>query len=107
MTTAGATEPVAAAAPARLERGAELLRVEDLSVHFPIRSRVMQRTMGTIRAVDGIDLTLAAGETLGLVGEIIEHDGRRSRVTGLPEQVRDPQLPPSCGQHDLHGDVKL
>src|SRR4051812_48300615 len=53
----------------RLTPGEELLRVTDLSVHFPIRSRVLRRNTGTIRAVDGIDLTLAAGETLGLVGE--------------------------------------
>jgi peptide/nickel transport system ATP-binding protein/oligopeptide transport system ATP-binding protein len=91
VTTAGATEPVAAAAPARLERGAELLRVEDLSVHFPLRSRVLQRTVGTIRAVDGIDLTLAAGETLGLVGE----SGCGKSTTG---QAILQLIPPTSGR---------
>lgn len=53
----------------RLPAGEELLRVEGLKVHFPVRSTILKRTLGHIHAVDGIDLTLAAGETLGLVGE--------------------------------------
>ena len=46
-----------------------LLQVENLKVHFPIRSGVLQRVNGCVRAVDGVSLTLAAGRTLGLVGE--------------------------------------
>ncbi len=46
-----------------------LLEVRDLQVHFPIRRGVLQRTVGHVRAVDGVDLDLAAGRTLALVGE--------------------------------------
>jgi peptide/nickel transport system ATP-binding protein len=46
-----------------------LLRVENLKVHFPIRSGVLQRVSGSVKAVDGVSLSLAAGRTLGLVGE--------------------------------------
>ncbi|MFI5913077.1 ABC transporter ATP-binding protein [Dactylosporangium sp. NPDC051541] len=46
-----------------------LLKVEGLSKHFPIRKGVLQRQVGAVRAVDGVDLELAAGETLSLVGE--------------------------------------
>jgi peptide/nickel transport system ATP-binding protein/oligopeptide transport system ATP-binding protein len=45
------------------------LELRDLTVHFPIRKGVLRRQVGTIRAVDGVDLTLHRGETLGLVGE--------------------------------------
>jgi peptide/nickel transport system ATP-binding protein len=62
-------QPVAEAGPA-VSGGAEpLLRVEGLQVHFPIRAGLLRRQVGTVRAVDGVDLTLRAGETLGLVGE--------------------------------------
>lgn len=54
---------------ARVPEGEEILRVEDLVVHFPIRSGVLRRVVGRVHAVDGISFTLAAGETLGLVGE--------------------------------------
>ena len=54
---------------ARTPRGEEILRVEDLKTHFPIRGGVTRRQVGTVYAVDGVSFTLAAGETLGLVGE--------------------------------------
>jgi oligopeptide/dipeptide ABC transporter ATP-binding protein len=47
-----------------------LLEVDDLEVHFPVtRGVVFRRTIGTVRAVDGVSLTLGDGETVGLVGE--------------------------------------
>src|SRR3954470_2555603 len=47
-----------------------LLHVEGLTKHFPIRSGlVLQRQVGAVRAVDGLDFSVRAGETLGLVGE--------------------------------------
>jgi oligopeptide/dipeptide ABC transporter ATP-binding protein len=53
----------------RTPHGAEILRVEDLKTHFPIRGGVTRRQVGTVYAVDGVSFSLAAGETLGLVGE--------------------------------------
>jgi oligopeptide/dipeptide ABC transporter ATP-binding protein len=47
-----------------------LLEVKDLVMHFPVRSRgVVSRTIGHVKAVDGVSLTLDAGQSLGLVGE--------------------------------------
>ena len=46
-----------------------LLRVEDLTMHFPIFRGVFQRQVGAVRAVDGITFDIVRGETLGLVGE--------------------------------------
>ncbi|HET7304012.1 MAG TPA: dipeptide/oligopeptide/nickel ABC transporter ATP-binding protein, partial [Segeticoccus sp.] len=57
-----------------------LLHAEDLAVHFPVRgTRPFQRHAGSVRAVDGIDLDVQAGETLGLVGE----SGCGKSTTGL------------------------
>jgi peptide/nickel transport system ATP-binding protein len=48
----------------------ELLRVEGLKVHFPIKRGVFfDRTVGHVRAVDGVDLAVPRGSTYGLVGE--------------------------------------
>jgi len=46
-----------------------LLEVRGLQKHFPIRRGVFSRVSGWLRAVDGVDLTIREGETLGLVGE--------------------------------------
>jgi peptide/nickel transport system ATP-binding protein/oligopeptide transport system ATP-binding protein len=47
----------------------EILRVEGLVKHFPIKAGVFKRTVGWVRAVDGVDLSVRTGETLGIVGE--------------------------------------
>jgi ABC-type oligopeptide transport system ATPase subunit len=65
VSTAEAVAPVSE----RLEKGEEILRVEGLVKHFPIRAGVLKRQVGQVHAVDGVDLTMVAGETLGLVGE--------------------------------------
>jgi oligopeptide/dipeptide ABC transporter ATP-binding protein len=48
---------------------APLLRATGVRKHFPIRRGVLQRTVGHVLAVDGVDLEVLPGETLGLVGE--------------------------------------
>ncbi len=48
---------------------APLLICEDLCMHFPVRGGVLLRQTGAVRAVDGVSLDIAPGETLGLVGE--------------------------------------
>lgn len=45
------------------------LEVSDLKVHFPIKGGVFNRTVGHIKAVDGVSFTLEQGKTYGLVGE--------------------------------------
>jgi peptide/nickel transport system ATP-binding protein len=46
-----------------------LLQVHDLKMHFPIRRGFFQRVVGHVKAVDGVNLFIRPGETLGLVGE--------------------------------------
>lgn len=49
--------------------GEPLVRVRGLSKRFPVKSGILQRTTATVNAVDGVDLDIMRGETLGLVGE--------------------------------------
>jgi peptide/nickel transport system ATP-binding protein len=56
-----ATRVAAAARP--------LLEVRDLKVHFPIRRGIFRRTVGHVKAVDGVSLAVGEGRTLALVGE--------------------------------------
>ncbi len=65
------TETVApeASVPAPSSNGHDLLRIEDLVKHFPIKAGFFKRTVGQVRAVDGVSLNVKPGETLGVVGE--------------------------------------
>ena len=58
---------------ATLERPAQdtevLVRVENLSMHFPVYKGILRRQVGVIKAVDGISFEIRRGGTLGLVGE--------------------------------------
>ena len=56
-----------------------LLSVDDLQVHFPVRSGVFQRQSATVKAVDGVSFSIKRGETLSLVGE----SGCGKSTTGL------------------------
>ncbi|MBE1535739.1 ABC transporter ATP-binding protein [Actinomadura algeriensis] len=56
--------------PADVPSGEPILRVEGLVKHYPVtRGVVFKRTVGRVKAVDGVDLELRPGETLGVVGE--------------------------------------
>ena len=46
-----------------------LLEVNDLQMHFPIKQGLLRRTVGAVKAVDGVNFFIRRGETLGLVGE--------------------------------------
>jgi oligopeptide transport system ATP-binding protein len=64
--TTGATAASRTASPP----GETLLEIRGLKKHFPLtQGIVFKRTVGHVRAVDGVDLTMRRGETVGLVGE--------------------------------------
>ena len=63
-----AAEPRGEPAPVD-ENAPEVVRTRDLKVHFPIRRGLLRKTVGHVKAVDGVSLRLRAGETVGVVGE--------------------------------------
>jgi len=68
MTATTANGPGATAPPFTPAEG-ELLVVQNLQKYFPIQKGFLRRTVGAVKAVDGVTFTLREGETLGLVGE--------------------------------------
>lgn len=46
-----------------------ILELKQIRKHFPIKAGVFQKKVGAVKAVDGIDLKIYKGETLGIVGE--------------------------------------
>jgi oligopeptide transport system ATP-binding protein len=63
--TAEAAKPPLAVA----DGGQPLLRIRGIKKYFPVRRGFLQRVIGYVKAVDGVDLDVGHGETLGLVGE--------------------------------------
>ena len=63
-----AAEPTASPPPAN-PSASEVMFTEELRVWFPIRRGVLRRTVDHIKAVDGISVTVRAGQTVGVVGE--------------------------------------
>ncbi len=79
---------VEALSQARAVRSSEpLLEVRDLTVHFPIKKGVLRRTVGYVKAVDGISFTIARGRTLALVGE--SGCGKTTSGKALLQLLRD------------------
>jgi oligopeptide/dipeptide ABC transporter ATP-binding protein len=75
----------------------QILKVSDLRTYFPVKSRgLIPRTVGQVKAVDGIDLTINAGETLGLVGE--SGSGKTTAARSILMLVR-----PTDGRIEIDG----
>ena len=77
-----------------------ILEVKDLKVWFPVKKGVFARTVGQVKAVDGVSFELHRGETLGVVGESGSGKSTVARViTGLQK--------PTAGSFALNGKVAM
>ena len=77
-----------------------ILEIKDLKVWFPIKKGVFARTVGQVKAVDGVSFELHCGETLGVVGESGSGKSTVARViTGLQK--------PTDGSSELRGKVAM
>jgi len=80
-----------------LPSGAALLRVHGLRVHFPIRKGLLKRTVGWVKAVDGMSFDIASGRTLALVGE--SGCGKTTAGKAILQLIR-----PSAGSVQFEGE---
>lgn len=77
-----------------------IVEVRDIKVHFPVRKGVFARTIGHIKAVDGVTFVIHRGETLGVVGESGSGKSTLARVlTGL--------VKPTAGEVSVGGKVAM
>lgn len=74
-----------------------LLKVDDLKVHFPIHKGVLRRTVGHVKAVDGVSMDITTGRTLALVGE--SGCGKTTVGKGILQLIR-----PTAGSANFDGD---
>ena len=78
-----------------------LLNVDSLRVYFPIRKGILQRTVGQVKAVDGISLELVAGRTLALVGE--SGCGKTTAGKALLQLIKPTGGSVKFNQHEMTG----
>lgn len=72
-----------------------ILTVEDLKTWFPIKSGIIQRTVGYVKAVDGVSFNVKKGETLGIVGE--SGSGKTTVARSILKLI-----PPTSGKVHFH-----
>lgn len=85
---------------ARFRLKDNIVEVRDIKVHFPVRKGVFARTIGHIKAVDGVTFVIHRGETLGVVGESGSGKSTLARVlTGL--------VKPTAGEVSVGGKVAM
>lgn len=76
---------------------APIIECKDIKKHYPIRAGVFGREVGKVRAVDGVSLSVAKGETYSLVGESGCGKTTTGRMISLLEK-------PTQGEIDMYGD---